>query len=271
VQGGKKQVAFSDAALEAALARHASALFGRETSLLEAPKRPLHGPVSWVRITTGADWGRAAGNSAQQREEFPCTLEVFWALSAERTHIAREAIDRFVALLDRAARVRVGAAGLTYAILERPMMKDAAAVNAAFGEALLARPHAHANHFAVLDTRTQCVEPAWWVYLGRRHLERLGAGATLADFAPHGFASGGVSISTADTSPIAAEEQAVRAQVALANALGPLYPPRVVADATHSPHTVLADGSELTIRHWMERYANPCFVAHLGFRTAGTA
>ncbi len=260
-----KQRPYTPETLREAIRAHATALYGRTTYVLETPKAELHGPVSWVRIESGAYWGRCAAGQSAERRQFPCRLEVFWALGPSREALARTEVDAFARRLDRALTVRTGAAGLTFAVIERPRLKDAGLALAALSEMLLENPHAHTNHLAVLDTRDRCCEPGWWTFLGREHLRQVDLVA-LSAYHPVRFGAGGASLATAEISPILPSATVVRTQTELAHALGPLYPPRVVADATYSPRTPLANGAELTIGYWMGRYADATFLRELRFR-----
>jgi hypothetical protein len=261
-----KQAPFTQTALVKALSGHQTASFGRTTLLLEQPKAKLHGPVSWVRVRTSAYFGRANGPQPKECEQYPASIEAFWDVSPERPALTRDLLDHFVDKLGTELAPRVGAAGVTFAVIERPMLKDAPAALAALGRALLERPHAHANHLAVLDTRRHAVEPAWWMFIGAKltpHVER----ADLAAFAPSAVA-GGIGVATAQTSPVEPAAAVIAAQVALASALGAAYPPQVVADATFSPKTQLADGTKLTIRRWMQRYQDAKFARDLSLHVA---
>jgi hypothetical protein len=245
---GKKQVAFTRKALEGALAGHARARFGTTTELLERPAAKLHGPVSHVRIRTPV----LADDGTRPREErFAPVVQVFWALGGKGSVPGRSDLDRFIAALSRAVPVRVGAAGLVWAGIERPMAKDARAVAGDMLAAMLARPHAHSNHRALLDTTRAALEPGFWNFLGPKHLARLGNPDAAAAFRTH-FAASGASFALFDEAPIEATREVVDAHAGLARFLGPLYPPAAVSEIVNGISIPKAAGFGLS--RWLARY-----------------
>lgn len=246
---GQKQTAFSTAALETAITRHATAKFGATTELLERPKLAVNGPGAFLRLDSSVRDDRVA--AAENR--FPPVLQIFWPLDA--TLPTRKTLDQFIKRLATAATVRVAAAGVVWAGIERPMMKSAKAVADEMLANLLARPHAHSNHRAKLDTTAATLEPGFWNYLGPRHLERLGKRdvdarrTTLGD---------GASFTLFDEAPLETTKEVFAAHAAYARSMGPLWPPVLVSEIMCGLSIPKTAGFGL--KRWLARYDDDSIV-----------
>jgi hypothetical protein len=247
---GKKQSAFSPTALTEALTQHAKARFGTTTELLERPRAKLHGPTSFARVSTRI---LAKGSSRPEDERFPAVIEVFWAAGGDDPVPGRSELDHFLKRLTGAAAVRVGAAGLAWGGIERPRMKDGPAVAEEMLAAMLARPHAHSNHRALLDTTSAALEPGFWNFLGDDHLGRVGnrspACATRTDF---GLA--GASFALFDSAPMEATRAVMEAHTEFARSLGPLYPPRPISELAGS--LSIPKTARFSLSRWLARYSD---------------
>jgi hypothetical protein len=247
---GKKQLAFSPDALTDALAQHAKAKFGTTTELLEHPKAKHHGPTSFARVSTRI---LGKGSSQPDDERFPPVIEVVWSLGGDISVPGRKDLDRFLKLLARAVTVRVGAAGVAWGGIERPMMKDGPAVASEMLAAMLARPHAHSNHRALLDTTSAALEPGFWNFLGANHLERLGKSSP-ASAKRTDFGAAGASFALSEAAPLEATDKVLEAHTTFARSLGPLYPPRPISELSGSVSIPKSGGFSLS--RWLARYSD---------------
>lgn len=246
----KKQSAFSPDALTEALAQHAKAKFGTTTELLEQPKVKLHGPTSFVRVSTRI---LAKGSSQPDDQRFPPVIEVFWSRGGDVSVPGRNELDRFLRRLTGTVAVRVGAAGVAWGGIERPMMKDAPTVAGEMLAAMLARPHAHSNHRTLLDTTSAALEPGFWTFLGADHLGRLGKSA-LAGAKRTDFGAAGTSFALFEAAPLEATREVMEAHTTFARALGPLYPPRPISELSGSLSVPKSAGFALA--RWLARYSD---------------
>jgi hypothetical protein len=247
---GKKQRVFSPDALTDALAQHAKAKFGTTTELLEHPKVKLHGPTSFARVSTRI---LAKGSSRPGDERFPPVIEIFWSPGGEVSVPGRKELDRFLKVLTGAVSVRVGAAGVAWGGIERPMMKDGPAVAAEMLAAMLARPHAHSNHRSLLDTTSAGLEPGFWNFFGADHLSRLDK-SSLARAKRTDFGSAGASFALFEAAPLEATREVLEAHTTFARSLGPLYPPRPISELSGSLSIPKSAGFSLS--RWLERYSD---------------
>lgn len=248
---GKKQFRYSRKALEDAVGRHAHARSGTTTELRERPGGNFHGPTSYVRIETRV---LADGSTQPAEQRFAPVITILWAFDQATAAPGRKDFDRVLRMLTRCVSVRAGSAGLVWASIERPMMKHARAVADDMLAAMLARPHAHSNHRALLDTTSAALEPAFWMFLGPNHLERLGKREVAATFRTD-FGSGGASFALFDEPPIEATRRVVEAHVSLARSLGPLYPPVAISEILNCVSVPMTAGFGLS--RWLARYQDP--------------
>lgn len=253
---GAKQVAYSPGTLEDAIAKHARARYGTTTTLVEKARAKLHGPQSFVRIDSPI---LAKGSTRGEDPKYPAVLEVFWALGDDRTLPTRADLDALIERLERAVPVRVAAAGLVWAGIERPMMKDATAVADEMFAQMLRLPHAHWNHLAKLDTSAQALEPGFFTFLGAEHRKRLGAGSSLRAFSPVPSSRGGVSLAIADSPPLEPTREILDLHIALAKALGDLYPPLAISELACC--VSLPKTARFKLSDWLGRYRSPSLLA----------